>query len=150
MDWFCISPFPFPRHRRNLSCISIVSYPLGKEEVGGGHIPCLKAVPGVAALRWRGGSGEGPVPHGIHSKYFRLSHTPSSSSSDCHSRTDCSSLPSTSGCRPAPSPQQLFLSIKSPAGKMSCLSLSSPKDMQSGIVHCKFSGGTAGTGREVV
>lgn len=76
MDWFCISPFPFPRHRRNLSCISIVSYPLGKEEVGGGHIPCLKAVPGVAALR----AGE----EGVERAQFLMASTQSISDSATH------------------------------------------------------------------
>lgn len=48
--------------RRNLSCISVVSDPLGKEEVGGGHIPFSESHPGEG--------GPGTVGEGAEGAHF--------------------------------------------------------------------------------
>lgn len=130
--------------------------------------PSLKAVPGAGAPGWSGGSRGAPIPHGIHSKHsdssFNLpSHSQWSAPSATHPlhpltvtaaqiAPHCPPMLAADLPPPPPRPTASLLNMKPLAGKMSSVPFSPRSDA---ILHCsllsgKFSGVTAGTGREVV
>lgn len=137
-----------------MSCISVVSYPLGKEEVGGGHIPFPEG------RRWCRGPwaiGEGAEgaqflmasAQSVSDSAFNLpSHSQGlglSATHPLHPHLTVTAAQIAPHCPamlaadlpPPPHPRQhLFLSMKSLAGKTSSLSLSPPEAMPSCIVHC--------------
>lgn len=145
-----------------MSCISVVPYPLGKEEVGGGHIPFPEGRPWCGAEGVEGAQFLMASTQSIADSAFNLpSHSQGSALSatqPLHPLTVPALLLTAhnAGRRPAPAPPRppaSLLSMEPLTGKMSSLSLFSPRS--DAILHCsllsgKFSGVTAGTGREHV